>query len=83
MESFINMKKSNILKKLYKLKDRLERYGTSRVYYMIRQPKRLAFKDDVRYVDHAIRLMEGDHVMDFSKVDMMKLNVVWKKYCNN
>ncbi len=74
------MKKTNVLKKLYKLKDRLEGYSKSRVYYMIRQAQRMAFKDDIRYVDHAIRLMEEDHVMDFSKVDMKKLNVVWKKY---
>ncbi len=74
-------KRDNILKKLDQLMERLIRYGGDNYQLTILKGKdRRAYKKDVEFVEHAIKLMKEDHIPDLSKKNMIKLNKVWKKY---
>ena len=75
------MIREDILKKLEKLMERLIRHsGDNYGLTILKGEARRAYKKDVEFVEHAIKLIKGDHVPDFSKKNMMKLNKVWKKY---
>ena len=75
------MRREYILKKLEKLMERLIRHsGDNYGLTILKGEARRAYKKDVEFVEHAIKLIKGDHVPDFSKKIMMKLNKVWKKY---
>ena len=75
------MRREDILKKLEKLMERLIRHsGDNYGLTILKGEARRAYKKDVEFVEHAIKLIKGDHVPDFSKKNMMKLNKVWKKY---
>ncbi len=74
-------KRNSILKKLDQLMERLIRYGGDNYHLTILKGKdRRAYKKDVEFVEHAIKLMKEDHIPDLSKKNMIKLNKVWKKY---
>ena len=76
------MTREDILKKLEKLMERLIRYSDEATYKltMLKGEDRRDYKKDVKFVEHAIKLIKGDHVPDFSKENLKQLNKVWKKY---
>ena len=75
------MTREDILKKLEKLMERLIIYSESNYKLTILKGEdRRAYKKDVKFVDHAIKLIKGDYVPDFSKENLRQLNKVWKKY---
>ena len=75
------MTREDILKKLEKLMERLIIYSESNYKLtMLKGEDRRAYKKDVKFVDHAIKLIKGDYVPDFSKENLRQLNKVWKKY---
>ena len=75
------MIREDILKKLEKLMERLIIYSESNYKLTILKGEdRRAYKKDVKFVDHAIKLIKGDYVPDFSKENLRQLNKVWKKY---
>ena len=75
------MTREDILKKLEKLMERLIIYSESNYKLTILKGEdRRAYKKDVKFVDHAIKLIKGDYVPDFSKENLKQLNKVWKKY---
>ena len=76
------MTREDILKKLEKLMERLIRYSDEATYKltMLKGEDRRDYKKDVKFVDHAIKLIKGDYVPDFSKENLRQLNKVWKKY---
>ena len=75
------MTREDILKKLEKLMERLIIYSESNYKLTILKGEdRRDYKKDVKFVDHAIKLIKGDYVPDFSKENLRQLNKVWKKY---
>ena len=73
--------RDNVLRKLDKLVTRLYRYRRDNYHNTIlKEEDRLNFKKDLKFVDHAIKLIKGDYVPDFSKENFRQLNTVWKKY---
>ena len=75
------MTREDILKKLEKLMERLIIYSESNYKLTILKGEdRRDYKKDVKFVDHAIKLIKGDYVPDFSKENLKQLNKVWKKY---
>ena len=76
------MTREDTLLKLEKLMERLIRYSDEATYKltMLKGEDRRAYKKDVKFVDHAIKLIKGDYVPDFSKENLKQLNKVWKKY---
>ena len=75
------MTREDILKKLEKLMERLIIYNESNYKLTILKGEdRRDYKKDVKFVDHAIKLIKGDYVPDFSKENLKQLNKVWKKY---
>ena len=75
------MTREDTLLKLEKLMERLIRYSESNYKLTILKGEdRRAYKKDVKFVDHAIKLIKGDYVPDFSKENLRQLNKVWKKY---
>ena len=75
------MTREDTLLKLEKLMERLIRYSESNYKLTILKGEdRRAYKKDVKFVDHAIKLIKGDYVPDFSKENLKQLNKVWKKY---
>ena len=75
------MTRDNILLKLDKLMTRLLRYRRNNYHNTIlKEEDRLDFGKDLKYVEHAINLLKGEHIPSFAKADIVKLNKVWKKY---
>ena len=75
------MTRDDILLKLDELVKRLIRYRDSNYSLIImKEEDRLVYRKDLRYVEHAINLLRGEYISDFAKVDMIKLNNVWKRY---
>ena len=75
------MTREDTLLKLEKLMERLIRYSESNYKLTILKGEdRRDYKKDVKFVDHAIKLIKGDYVPDFSKENLRQLNKVWKKY---
>ena len=75
------MTRDDILLKLDELVKRLIRYRDSNYSLIImKEEDRLVYRKDLRYVEHAIKLIKSKYISDFTKVDMIKLNNVWKRY---
>ena len=75
------MTREDTLLKLEKLMERLIRYSESNYKLTILKGEdRRDYKKDVKFVDHAIKLIKGDYVPDFSKENLRQLIKVWKKY---
>ena len=75
------MTRDDILLKLDELVKRLIRYRDSNYSLIImKEEDRLDFKKNLEYVEHAIKLIKSKYISDFAKVDMIKLNNVWKRY---
>ena len=75
------MTQEDILRKLDQLMKRLLRYRNDNyVLSILPEEDRLDYKKDLEFVEHGIKLIKEDHVPSFSKVDMAKLNNVWKRY---
>ena len=78
------MAREDTLRKLEKLMERLIIYSESNYKLTILKGEdRRAYKKDLKFVDHAIKLIKGDYVPDFSKENFRRLNKVWKKYKPN
>ena len=75
------MAREDTLRKLEKLMERLIKYSEANYKLTILKGEdRRAYKKDLKFVDHAIKLIKGDYVPDFSKENFRQLNTVWKKY---
>ena len=75
------MAREDTLRKLEKLMERLIKYSEANYKLTILKGEdRRAYKKDLKFVDHAIKLIKGDYVPDFSKENFRRLNKVWKKY---
>ena len=65
------MTREDTLLKLEKLMERLIRYSESNYKLTILKGEdRRDYKKDVKFVDHAIKLIKGDYVPDFSKENL-------------
>ena len=75
------MAREDTLRKLEKLMERLIKYSEANYKLTILKGEdRRAYKKDLKFVAHAIKLIKGDYVPDFSKENFRQLNTVWNKY---
>ena len=75
------MIRKDILRKLNRLMERMINYQSNNYgLTILKEEDRLDYKKDLEFVEHGIKLIKEDHVPSFSKVDMTKLNNVWKRY---
>ena len=76
------MTREDILQKLEKLITRLLRHRRDNYHNTIlKEEDRLDFKKDLDFAEHAIKIVKGVHIPDFSnRINLRQLNKVWKKY---